>query len=145
MMGKSQRGWVAARHHVSLFQVPLFLFPELYYFPQISILTGLFLLNLAPRSSPRPHSDTVASLGPPTGRTIAGQTPRLGLSTRGIPYRPRGRRPRRRLHGSGTNRKAAMLGLDQLLVGSAVVRGGAVPVLRPGASCGRLLGRPFVT
>lgn len=47
--------------------------------------------------------------------------------------------------GSGTNRKAAMLGPDPPLVGSAVVRDGAVPVLRPGASSGRLLGRPFVT
>lgn len=42
------------------------------------MLSGLFLLTLAPRSSPRPHSDMEASLGPPTRTTLAGQTPRPG-------------------------------------------------------------------
>lgn len=38
--------------------------------PQISLLTGLFLFKLNPRSSPHSNSDTVASCDPPTGNTL---------------------------------------------------------------------------
>lgn len=144
-MGMSQGVWAASPCHIwfSFLNSSFFFFQSSTTSPQISLLTGLFLFNLNPRS--RSNSNTVASRGLPTGARPCRSNSEFGVLHPRHPLFPARAASLQAPLGSETNRKAAMLGPDPSLVGSAVVRDGAVPVLRPGASSGRLLGRPFVT
>jgi hypothetical protein len=126
-------------------------------FRATSILPLPILLNVSPPtklSQPDPAFIPMRQLCfKPLPLTVLSRARPPGVGSRGCltlhpldPLSPSPRRlPRLRPHGSRTNGQARELRLDLLLVGLAVVRDGAVPVLRPGESCGRLLRRPFVT